>query len=293
MCWIVPRIGELRPQLEATVSRLAGIAIRIESISAYSNNLLPAFELGNVRLLDEQGREALLLPTVLVSLSPRSLLALKFDQILNRQPGAQRAPHPGWARSWWPGWICQSVARPTSTCWTGFFSQPEFVIRNGSVVWTDELRDVAAAWPCATLTWCCANRARTMICGWTPRRRRNGATVFSVTARFEQPFLSRGNGRWEEWWGQVYADFSRVDVAQLKKYAHVGVEVDQGRGAVRAWVDVQRAQVISATADVVLAGVSVRVDPTLAPLRLASLSGRLGAKFVADGFEFADPGPGL
>ena len=83
---IVPRIGELRPQLEAAASRMTGLTVRVESISAHSTNLLPAFELGNTRLFDAQGREALRLPRVLVSLSPRSVLKLKFDQILLDSP---------------------------------------------------------------------------------------------------------------------------------------------------------------------------------------------------------------
>ena len=282
--WIVPRIGELRPQLEATVSRLAGIPIRIESISAYSTNLLPAFELGNVRLLDEQGREALLLPTVLVSMSPRSLLALKFDQVLIERPVLNvRRTVDGQIRV---AGLDLSRGETDVDMLDRLFSQPELVIRRGSVVWTDDLRG-AAPLALRDVDVVLRNRARNHDFRLDATPPPDWGDRFGVKARFEQPFLSRGNGRWQEWWGQVYADFSRVDVAQLKKYAHVGVEVDQGRGAVRAWVDVQRARVVSATVDVVLADVSVRVDSGLAPLRLASLSGRLGAKFVPDGFEFA------
>ena len=48
--------------------------------------MLPAFEMTNVRLLDERGRDALRLPRVLVSLSPRSILGLKFDQFYIDRP---------------------------------------------------------------------------------------------------------------------------------------------------------------------------------------------------------------
>ena len=36
---IVPRIGELRPQLEAVASRALGVPVRIESIAAHSVDL--------------------------------------------------------------------------------------------------------------------------------------------------------------------------------------------------------------------------------------------------------------
>ena len=47
--FIVPRIGELRPQLESSASRALGVTVRIEEISAYSTGMIPAFELVNVR----------------------------------------------------------------------------------------------------------------------------------------------------------------------------------------------------------------------------------------------------
>ena len=49
---IVPRIGELRPQLERFASRALGVPVRVESISAYSTGMIPAFELTNISLSD-------------------------------------------------------------------------------------------------------------------------------------------------------------------------------------------------------------------------------------------------
>lgn len=282
---IVPRIGELRPQLEAAVTRLTGIAVRIESITAYSTNLLPAFELGNVLLLDDQGRESLRLPRVLVSLSPRSLLGLKFDQILIDRPvlNVRRSPD---GRISVAGLDLSRGGSTDVEFLDRIFAQPEFVIRHGAVVWTDELRGVA---PLALhdVDVVLRNRSRSHAFRLDATPPPEWGDRFSVLARFEQPFLSLGSGRWKEWLGQIHADFSRVDVAQLKRYADVGLQVDQGRGAVRAWVDVQRARVIAATADLALADVAVRIDTELAALRLATLSGRLSGKFAIDGFEIA------
>src|ERR1043165_8789580 len=68
--WIVPRIGELRPDLEIEAGRGLGVPVRIGAITARSEGLIPSFELNDVVLLDPQGREALRLPRVLASLSP-------------------------------------------------------------------------------------------------------------------------------------------------------------------------------------------------------------------------------
>jgi len=283
---IVPRIGELRPQLEATASRMTGMTVRVESVVAHSTNLLPAFELGNIRLIDAQGREALRLPRVLVSLSPRSVLNLKFDQILLDRP-VLNVRRDAQGHIWLAGIDMSSgAAEPDAVVLDRVFSQPEFVIRGGSVVWSDETRAVP---PLAlrAVDVVLRNRSRLHEFRFDATPPAEWGDRFTAMARFEQPLLSMNNGRWQEWLGQVYADFSRVDVAQFKQYADPGVDVEDGRGAVRAWIDIQRGRVVAATADVALADVAVRVGRDLMPLQLSSLSGRLSGRFAPDSREFA------
>lgn len=285
---IVPRIGELRPQLEATASRLLGVTVRIEAISAYSTGMIPAFELVNVRLLDAQGHEALRLPRVLLSLSPRSVLGLQFDQLYVDQPtlSVRRAAD---GRFFVAGLDVSQGQEADARLLDQIFSQPEFVIRHGSVLWTDEQRGVPTL-ALRDVDLVLRNGARrhelrvdaTPPPGWGDR--------FGLVARFEQPFLSMDNGRWREWSGQLFAQFSRVDVSELKRYADLGVDIQQGRGAVRAWAEVRRARLTSATADLALADVATRLDPTLLPLQLVSMSGRLGARFAPGSLELSTEG---
>ena len=84
--WIVPRIGEFRPQLEAQASKALGIPVRIGQITARSTGMIPSFELRDVSLLDAQGRAAVRLPYVVGALSPTSLWGLGFEQLLIEQP---------------------------------------------------------------------------------------------------------------------------------------------------------------------------------------------------------------
>ena len=49
---IVPRIDDLRPWLEAQATRALGTVVRIGSISAQSNGLIPSVELRDVQVLD-------------------------------------------------------------------------------------------------------------------------------------------------------------------------------------------------------------------------------------------------
>ncbi len=274
---IVPRIGELRPQLETTASRILGVAVRVEAVAAYSIGMIPAFELTNVSLHDQQGREALRLPRVLVSLSPRSVLALKFEQLYIDRPtlNIRRATD---GKIFVAGLDFSKGSKPDGGVMDLLFSQPELVIRHGAVVWTDELRSVPAL-ALRDVDLVLRNRSRRHDLRLDATPPPDWGDRFGLMARFEQPFLSMDGGRWQDWSGQAYGNFSRVDLSQLKRYADVGVDLQRGRGALRAWVDIRRGRMTGATADVALADAAITLDPTLKALELLSLSGRLAAKF--------------
>ena len=53
--WIVPRVDEWRPQLEKYATQALGTPVRLGSLSARSEGLLPTVELQQVELLNAQG----------------------------------------------------------------------------------------------------------------------------------------------------------------------------------------------------------------------------------------------
>src|SRR6478672_2933309 len=238
--WIVPRIGELRPDLEIEAGRVLGVPVRIGSIAARSQGLMPSFELIDVVLLDPQGRTALRLPRVLAALSPRSLWNLGFEQLYIDSPELDiRRAADG---KLFVGGLDVSRRSDTegrASDW--FFSQTEFVIRNGTVRWTDEMRGVPPlALEQVDFVMRNGSRRHALRLDATPPPQ--WGERFSLRGLFRQPLLSTRHGRWQEWEGQLYADFSRVDVSQLRRYANVGIEVKDGHGAVRAWADVSSGQ---------------------------------------------------
>jgi uncharacterized protein (TIGR02099 family) len=113
---------------------------------------------------------------------------------------------------------------------------------------------------------------------------------FSLKGKLLQPLLTRHNGDWTQWQGQLYGQFSHVDLSELRRYAHLGVDLHQGNGALSAWVDVNRGAVQGAVADVALAQVNVTLGSGLEALDLWSIRGRLGGKSLASGFEFSTQG---
>ncbi|WP_423837663.1 YhdP family protein [Variovorax terrae] len=287
--WIVPRIGELRPRLEIEATRVLGVPVRIGAITAQSAGLIPAFELRDVALLDPQGREALKLPRVLAALSPRSMWRLGFEQLYIDRPelDIRRAAD---GRVWVAGLDLSLGSRDDGRAADWFFSQTEFVIHGGTVRWTDEQR-AAPPLTLSQVDFVMRNSARrhnlrldaTPPAGWGER--------FSLVGLFRQPLLSGHEGRWQDWDGQVYADFARVDVSQLRRYADLGlIEVSEGDGALRAWTQVSKGRLDGGTADVALNEVNVRLGPQLEPLALTSVVGRFSGRLLATGFEFSTEG---
>ncbi|MEO5671256.1 MAG: DUF3971 domain-containing protein, partial [Ramlibacter sp.] len=282
--WIVPRIGELRPELEIEAGRVLGVPVRIGSIAAVSEGLIPSFELNDVQLLDPQGRAALRLPRVLAALSPRSLWNLGFEQLYIDRPVVDiRRAKDG--RIFVAGLDFSRTSDNEGRAADWFFQQTEFVIQGGTVRWTDEMR---AAPPLALeqVDFVSRNGARSHALRLDATPPPEWGDRFSLRALFRQPLLSTRHGRWQDWEGQVHGDFARVDVSQLRRHANLGFEVAEGRGAVRAWADIAKGQLVGGTADVVLAGVSTTLGASLEPLALRSLSGRVGGKRLEGGFEF-------
>ena len=290
--WIVPRIGEFRPRLELEASQALGVPVRIGSISARSEGMIPSFELNDVSLLDKQGREAVRLPHLLGALSLSSLWALGFEQLVIDRPeldirrGADGKIFVGGLE------VSRDADSGRSRVADWLFSQTEFVVRGGSVRWTDELRQ-APPLVLSQVDGVLRNGHRrhamrldaTPPAGWGER--------FSLRYIFRQPLLAGSAGDISSWSGQFYADFKRVDVARVQPYVSFdapGVTLNRGQGALRAWADVSHGKITGAVADVALQGVQARLGEKLDALAFDSLSGRFSGARRAGGFEASTAG---
>lgn len=282
--FIVPRIGELRPALELRASRALGVPVRIGAISARSEGLIPSFTLQDVVLHDAQGRPALTLPVVVAAVSPRSLWNLGFEQLYLDQPRLDiRRARDG--RIYVAGLDFSRTSDNDGRGADWFFSQAEVVIQGGWVQWTDELRG-APPLALSQVDFVARNGPRRHQLRLDATPPREWGRRFTLAGVFRQPLLSHRPGRWQQWSGEAHADFGAVDLSHLRRYADLGVDIAQGQGRLRAWADVERGEVVGGTADVVLGGVVATLGPQLQPLAMQSVSGRLGGRRLASGFEF-------
>ena len=286
--FIVPRISEWRPLLEQQATRLVGVPVRIGGVSARSEGLFPTFEMSNVTLLDPQGREALRLPRVVGTLSPGSLWNLGFEQLFVDAPELDiRRTAQG--RILVAGLDLSGNANTSADGADWLFSQTEIFIRKGTLRWTDELRQAPPlALSDVNLVMRNGGRGHGMRLDATPPP--EWGQRFSLRAQFRQPLLTTQNGRWQEWSGQLYADFAQVDVSHLQQYADLGVKLSQGQGALRAWGELARGQLVAITADAALLRVGTQLDKDVPPLELEQIQGRVTARNLPSGFEFGTEG---
>ena len=288
--WIVPRIGDYRIQLQEQAGRALGVPVRIGTLSARSDGLIPALELGDVALLDAQGRAALSLPRVVVALSPRSLWRFGFEQLYIERPELDiRRSAEG--RIFIAGLLFSDSDSGDTSAADWLFDQTEVVVRGGTLRWSDELRGAPPlALGDVDVLLRNGNWRHQLRIDATPPPA--WGERFTLMGKLREPLLSAHSGNWQQWTGQLFADFQRVDASQLRHYLppDVGFKVAQGHGALRAWVDVARGEVLAGSADIALAQVRATLGEKLQPLELTRLQGRLSASRQTRGFEVSTHG---
>lgn len=284
--WIVPRIAEFRPVVEEHATRALGVPVRIGSITAESVGWVPSFALHDIQFQDAQGRSALSLGLVVVALSPQSVMRLGFEQLYIDKPelDIRRAPD---GRVTVAGLSADAQGAQDDRAMEWLLDQKELVIRHGSIRWTDEQRRAPplALTQVDLLMRNTARRHNFRVDALLPPDW--GNEKLTAMAQFRQPLLSLHRSHWRDWDGRIYANAAGVDVAQLRQYMDMGQQLTQGRGALRAWLDVKKGEPVSGTVDMALAEVSASLGPDLEPLTLRSITGRMGLVRLADGFEFS------
>lgn len=278
---ILPRIEQWRPQIEARASAALGVPVRIGAIEVRSGGWVPAIELRDVRLLDPEQRPALQLPRVAAAISPRSLLSLelRFEQLLVE--GAQlEVRRDAIGRLFVAGLDFSAASSDDDGVlrdW--FFKQHEFVVRGGKLRWIDESR-TAPPLVLDDVELVVRNGLRqhelrldaTPDAVWGDR--------FSMRGRYTQPLLARA-GDWRRWSGGAYVELPRVDVRELRRHVDLPFELSEGDGAVRAWLELAEGQPRSATVDLALRAVALRLAKTVEPMAFEQVEGR----FVAEGSD--------
>ncbi|MBP7308917.1 MAG: TIGR02099 family protein [Polaromonas sp.] len=287
---IVPRIDELRPQLEIQATKALGVPVRIGQVAAVAHGMVPSFELKDVVLSDLQGREALRLNRVLTAISPASLLQLNVEQLYIESPNLEIRRNLA-GKIFIAGLDLSDKDKTSSGGLDWFFSQPEFLVRNGTVRWVDErpngIMGVPPPLVLSQVDFVSRNPFNKHLLRLDATPPPEWGERFSLQGAFKQSLLSPDKGKWSDWNGEIYANFKKIDVSHLSRYIQFSSQFGRGVGQMQAWVSLRKAAWTQFTTDLVLSEVDATLGKGLEPLALQSMSGRFFGKQIKSGFEFA------
>ncbi len=286
--WILPNIEQYREDIARIVSETAKQKIEIGYIRANWEGLRPHLVLEQVRVLDAQGRPALEFSRVDNTLSWLSLatLQLRFHSFDIHRPKLEIRRDAAGAIS--IAGIGVSGQGDGSGFADWLLQQRDIEVIDASIAWTDEQRG-APRLEFKHVNLHLINRGT---------RHRFGLHALPP-AELAAPIDVRGDltgDRIEalaEWNGKIYLELDYADIAAWRQWVPFPVPFPRGQGAVRAWLTFSKHSLAGATVDVRLANVQTRLAADLPELDLSELSGRIGWKSSAAGFEVTTAKLGL
>ncbi|WP_245844884.1 YhdP family protein [Noviherbaspirillum humi] len=290
---LLPSVGNYKGHIEQAASRAIGNPVTISAIDASWNGLLPRLELDEVAVHDRAGREALRLPKVTATVSWLSVLVgdLRLHTLEIDRPDMD-VMRDAEGRLYVAGILIDSNRKEDSRGADWVLSQREIVVRGGRLRWNDRKREVPELL-LQDVTMVLRNHWRSHQFALKATPPAQIAAPLDVRAQFVHPPFSRNFSDPAAWRGELYADLRDGDLAAWKPYLDSPVEVNGGRGSVRAWIEFDHARLANLTADLSLADLSTRLAADLDMLNLKQVRGRISVREeIARTDAGAEPGFG-
>ena len=237
--WLLPDIERYREQVVAAVSAAVGQPVRIGGIEAGWLGLNPRIQLRDVRIYDREGREVLALPSVDNQLAWSSLVrgeikvhSLAIDGLrVQVRRDAEGALHVA-------GMKLGGDAR--FSLWA--LAQDEIVLRNAELEWHDERRG-APPLALSAVNLRLRNSGDQHSLGLSARPPEALGSTVELRALVEGASLADAAA----WKGRFYAELGYTDLAAWRAWIDYPWQVDQGQGALRAWLTLEGGEIRQAT----------------------------------------------
>lgn len=281
---VLPNIDSYKPDIERMASAAIGNKVSITAIDANWAGLRPRLSLDKVVIHDKAGNPSLTLPSVSATLSWWSLVAwdLRLHLLEINRPDMD-VLRDAEGRLYVAGIFIDTDKSGDGKGADWVLSQHEIVIRDGKLRWNDYLR-VAPELVLENVDFVLRNRWRHHRFALKATPPAELAAPLDVRAAFDHPRFTRSISDATQWKGELYANVRDTDLAAWKGYFDYPIELERGRGSVRAWLKFDHAQVEDFTADLNLSNVSARLGKELAPMNLAQAHGRVAvSEKVASG----------
>ena len=275
---VLPSIDRYKGEVEQLISHAIGRPVSIVTIQASWQGLQPRLSLTDVVIHGKDGREALNLPKVAATLSWWSIvvadLRLYSLEIDRPDMDIQRASD---GKLYVAGILIDLHQSSDGKGADWVLSQREIVIHDGRVRWNDRQRG-APELALNNVNFVLFNHWRHHRVALTATPPTALATPLDIRAAFDHPHFAPKISDPTLWKGELYADLRDTDLAAWKTYVDYPIELQQGQGSVRAWLNFDHAKLADFTADLTLSHVSTRLRKDLQPLNLVQVNGRVSVR---------------
>mgnify|MGYP003581731093 FL=1 len=271
---ILPRLDDYRPRIAEIATRFVGHQIHIGKLSVIDNSpLRTTVVVEELQVDDLQGSPGLEVQRIEASLTPWSTLRLGVAHLTVQAPHlqAQRLADGQVTVASFPLSTSDDTTGDAGPALNWLLAQPSLRIEQGSAQWTDFTRDV----PPLVLSQITAsltnngNEHKLQVSATPPDGWGQPMTLISEWNH------SRLHERsdWKFWDGAAYLDLPHLDISELRRYVGLGsgIELQRGRGSLRAWTDFQHMRNSTATMQATLDEVAVKLHPNLPAFALKNL----------------------
>ncbi len=278
--WLLPDVEQFHDRIATSISTAMGNPVSIGKIRGDWDRLQPHLSLTDVRLLDNQGETALLLPRIDASVSWLSLLAaqLRLSSLEIDHPQLLiRRDEQGHI---FIGGVELATGGGNNDLANWLLHQQHMEVRDAAIVWLDLQRDA----PPLRL-----NQVNLRIENFFSHHQ--FALRAIPPAEISTPLDVRGDfhGRrfddLDQWRGQLFTQLDHTDILAWHSWLNLPPQLSRGRGALRAWLGVANGKISQFTADLVLRDVATQLSPDVPELDVHYLRGRAAWKTVGNGWE--------
>ena len=280
--WYVPHAGDYRERIAALISRTAGTPITIEALNGSWEGLRPALEFKSVTVFDPNKRPAVKLDRIYGTLSWWSLLygSIEFYRLEVDHPTLALRRDKG-GKIFLAG-IPLPEGDPSEDAGLSdwLLKQRSIVIKDATLSWQDAMVNDEAL-VLTEMGFLLENRGDQHNFGFAAKPPSEIANPIAVSGNV------RGGSFAElrNWGGEIQTQLQNIDLAILRRFIPIPPEIRQGSGGVKLTFTGDGRGHIGVSTELDLKNVQAQLNPSVAPLELAEVTGKVTLKHLAPGFE--------
>ncbi len=278
--WLLPDIEQFHDRIASSLSTAMGNPVSIGKITGDWNGLHPHLNMADVRILDQQHQPALVLPDIDAKVSWLSLVfaELRLSSLeINRPELLVRRDAQG---KTFIGNVAFSSQGKNNDLANWLLHQSHMVVRNAVIVWVDEQRDAPA------LVLRQVNlRVENLFNHHQFALRAVPPPELATPLDVRGDFHGKSFDDLQGWRGQLFAQLDHTDLLGWQPWLKLPAQLSSGRGAMRAWLSLEKGHLTQFTADLSLRDVATRLGETIPVMEVNFLHGRAAWKTVKDGWE--------